>query len=315
MDSEYWNSLLTDGSNPLYNNATQQTTAPGSTFKLVMAAAGLTEGVITPSTQINDTGAFERLDYFLRCWIYPSAHGLETVTTAIRDSCNTFFCEVGYRLSLIGDTFNEQTGLSQIQKYAEMFGLGDKTGLEIAEMQSKIADEYPVSASIGQSNNNYTTVALARYVAAVANEGTVYDLTLLDKVTDSEGNTLESYEPEVKNTISEVSSNTWSLSKQGMRMVVEDHEQFNDLQVSLSGKTGTAQEDEERPNHALFIGFAPSDQPQIAIATRIAYGYGSGNACDFADTVMKYYFNEASEEELLNGQAANVGTSSNGFTD
>lgn len=98
-------------------------------------------------------------------------------------------------------------------------------------------------------------------------------------------------------------------------MVVEDHEQFNDLQVSLSGKTGTAQEDEERPNHALFIGFAPSDQPQIAIATRIAYGYGSGNACDFADTVMKYYFNEASEEELLNGQAANVGTSSNGFTD
>lgn len=315
MDSEYWNSLLTDGSNPLYNNATQQTTAPGSTFKLVMAAAGLTEGVITPSTQINDTGAFERLDYFLRCWIYPSAHGLETVTTAIRDSCNTFFCEVGYRLSLIGDTFNEQTGLSQIQKYAEMFGLGDKTGLEIAEMQSKIADEYPVSASIGQSNNNYTTVALARYVAAVANEGTVYDLTLLDKVTDSEGNTLESYEPEVKNTISEVSSNTWSLIKPGMRMVVEDHEQFNDLQVSLSGKTGTAQEDEERPNHALFIGFAPSDQPQIAIATRIAYGYGSGNACDFADTVMKYYFNEASEEELLNGQAANVGTSSNGFTD
>lgn len=315
MDNDYWNSLLVDGSNPLYNNATQQTTAPGSTFKLVMAAAGLTEGVITPSTQINDTGAFDRLDYFLRCWVYPSAHGMETVTTAIRDSCNTFFCEVGYRLSLVGDAFNEDTGLAQIQKYAEMFGLGDKTNLEIAEMQSKIADEYPVSASIGQSNNNYTTVALCRYVAAVANEGTVYDLTLLDKVTDSDGNTLESYEPAVKNEITEVSSNTWSLIKQGMRMVIEDHEQFDDLQTSLSGKTGTAQEDENRPNHALFIGFAPSDNPQIAIATRIAYGYGSGNACDFADTVMKYYFNEVSEEELLNGQAANVSTSSNGFAD
>ena len=72
------------------------------TFKLVMATAGLTEGVISPSTQIHDPGYFDRLDYFLRCWIYPSAHGNETVTTAIRDSCNTFFCEIGYRLSLVG---------------------------------------------------------------------------------------------------------------------------------------------------------------------------------------------------------------------
>ena len=315
MDSEYWNSLVVDGSNPLYNNATQQTTAPGSTFKLVMATAGLTEGVISPSTQIHDPGYFDRLDYFLRCWIYPSAHGNETVTTAIRDSCNTFFCEIGYRLSLVGDTFREDVGLEKIQEYAGMYGLGDKTGLEIPEMQSKIADEYPVSASIGQSNNNYTTVALARYVSAVANEGTVYDLTLLDHVADSDGNVLESYKPQVKNTIDEVSSNTWSLIKQGMRMVVEDHAQFDDLQTPLSGKTGTAQEDEDRPDHGLFVGFAPSDNPQIAIATRIAFGYGSGNAFDFADTVMKYYFQEASEEELLNGQAANVGTSSGGFAD
>ena len=315
MDSEYWNSLVVDGSNPLYNNATQQTTAPGSSFKLVMATAGLTEGVISPSTQIHDPGYFDRLDYFLRCWIYPSAHGNETVTTAIRDSCNTFFCEIGYRLSLVGDTFREDVGLEKIQEYAGMYGLGDKTGLEIPEMQSKIADEYPVSASIGQSNNNYTTVALARYVSAVANEGTVYDLTLLDHVADSDGNVLESYKPQVKNTIDEVSSNTWSLIKQGMRMVVEDHAQFDDLQTPLSGKTGTAQEDEDRPDHGLFVGFAPSDNPQIAIATRIAFGYGSGNACDFADTVMKYYFQEASEEELLNGQAANVGTSSGGFAD
>ena len=315
MDSEYWNSLVVDGSNPLYNNATQQTTVPGSTFKLVMATAGLTEGVISPSTQIHDPGYFDRLDYFLRCWIYPSAHGNETVTTAIRDSCNTFFCEIGYRLSLVGDTFREDVGLEKIQEYAGMYGLGDKTGLEIPEMQSKIADEYPVSASIGQSNNNYTTVALARYVSAVANEGTVYDLTLLDHVADSDGNVLESYKPQVKNTIDEVSSNTWSLIKQGMRMVVEDHAQFDDLQTPLSGKTGTGQEDEDRPDHGLFVGFAPSDNPQIAIATRIAFGYGSGNACDFADTVMKYYFQEASEEELLNGQAANVGTSSGGFAD
>lgn len=314
-DSTYYNELLADASNPLYNNATQQTTAPGSTFKMVMAAAGLTEGVIDPSTQINDTGVFDKLDYNLHCWIYPSSHGLETVTEAIRDSCNTFFCEVGYRFSMVGDTYSEDTGLSYINKYATMFGLGDTTNLEIPEGKSNIADEYPISASIGQSNNNYTTAQLCRYVSTIANEGTVYDLTLLNKLTDSDGNTLESYSPSVKNEITDISSNTWSLIKLGMRQVVETHSQFDDLQVALAGKTGTAQENEDRPNHALFVGFAPNDNPEIAVAARIAYGYTSGNACDFVDTVMKYYFKQETEEQLLNGQAANVGTSSNGFTD
>lgn len=316
MDSAYYNKLLSDGSMPLYNNATQQTTAPGSTFKMVMASAGLTEGVITGDTQIEDTGVFNKLDYNLHCWIYPSSHGLETVTQAIGDSCNTFFCEVGYRLSMVGDTYSESTGLSYITKYASLFGLGDTTKLEIPESSSHIADEYPVSASIGQSNNSYTTAQLCRYVSSIANEGTVYDLTLLNKVTDSDGNVLESYAPSVKNQITEISSSTWSLVKEGMQMAVKEHDQFDDLQaVTLAGKTGTAQENEDRPNHALFVGFAPADNPQIAIATRIAYGYTSGNACDFVDTVMKYYFGQETADQLLSGRAANVGASSNGFTD
>ncbi len=315
MDSAYYNQLLADGSLPLYNNATQQATAPGSTFKMVMAAAGLTEGVITSSTEIVDSGVFDKLDYNLKCWIYPSAHGAETVAEAIRDSCNTFFCEVGYRLSLAGETYSEATGLAKIQEYAEMFGLGDDTNIELSEGVSQIADEYPVSASIGQSNNRYTTVQLARYAAAIANEGSVYDLTLLSKVTDTDGNTLETYSPTLRNEITEISSSTWSVIHEGMKMVVEDHSQFDDLEVVLAGKTGTAQENEERPNHALFIGYAPADNPEIALAIRIAYGYTSGNACDFADDVVKYYFGEASEEELLNGQAADVGSSANGFTD
>ncbi|MCD7866126.1 MAG: peptidoglycan glycosyltransferase [Clostridiales bacterium] len=315
MDSAYYNQLLADGSLPLYNNATQQTTAPGSTFKMVMAAAGLTEGVITASTEIVDNGAFDKLDYYLKCWIYPSAHGAETVAEAIRDSCNTFFCEVGYRLSLVGESFSESTGLSYIQQYAEMFGLGDDTNIELSEGVSQIADEYPVSASIGQSNHRYTTVQLCRYVAAIANEGSVYDLTLLSKVTDSDGNTLQTYEPALRSEITEISSSTWSVIKEGMEMVVADHSQFDDLTVTLAGKTGTAQENEERPNHALFVGYAPADDPEIALAIRIAYGYTSGNACDFADDVVKYYFGEATEEELLSGQAADVGTSSNSFTD
>lgn len=315
MDSVYYNQLLEDASLPLYNNATQQATAPGSTFKMVTATAGLTEGVITASSEIYDSGVFDRLDYNLKCWIYPSAHGNETVVTALRDSCNTFFCEVGYRLSLVNDVYSESTGLSMIQKYAKMFGLGSGTNIEISEGTSNIADEYPISASIGQSNNKYTTVQLCRYVAAIANEGTVYNLTLLSKVTDSEGETLYTYEPEVENEITEISSSTWSLLKEGMEAVVADHSQFDDLEVTLAGKTGTAQENEERPNHALFVGFAPTDDPEIAIAVRIAYGYGSTNACDFVDTVVKYYFGEATEEELLTGKAADVSSSSNSFTD
>ncbi|MCD8324745.1 MAG: peptidoglycan glycosyltransferase [Clostridiales bacterium] len=315
MDSDYYNQLLADGSLPLYNNATQQATAPGSTFKMVTASAGLTEGVITVDTEIEDTGIFERLDYSLKCWIYPSSHGNENVITALRDSCNTFFCEVGYRLSLVNEVYSESTGLSYLQKYAEMFGLGTSTNIEISEGTSQMATEYPISASIGQSNNKYTTVQLCRYAAAIANEGTVYDLTLLSKVTDSEGETLETYSPTVSNEITELTTSTWSAIKEGMEEVIAEHTQFDDLLVTLAGKTGTAQESEERPNHALFVGYAPADDPEIAIAVRIAYGYGSSNTCDFVNTVMKYYFGEASEEELLNGQAAEVSSSSNSFTD
>ncbi len=315
MDSAYYNALLQDGSLPLYNNATQQTTAPGSTFKMVTASAGLTEGAISTGTVITDTGVFDRLGLNLKCWVYPRNHGSITVSQAIRDSCNYFFAETAYRLSLSGDTYKEEKGLNAIAKYATEFGLADKTNIEIPEGTPKIADEFPIDASIGQSNHNYTTSQLARYVSAIANNGTVYDLTLLNKVTDSDGNTLETYTPQVHNQITDLSASTWQVLHSGMEMAIGEHDQFKDLQVSLAGKTGTAQENEKRPNHALFVGYAPADNPQIAIATRIAYGYGSSNACVFVDQVMKYYFKQNTEEELLNGQAINVGASSNSFGD
>lgn len=315
MDSAYYNSLLQDGSLPLYNNATQQTTAPGSTFKMVTASTGLTEGAIDPGTVITDTGIFERLGLKLKCWVYPRNHGSITVSQAIRDSCNYFFAETAYRLSLSGDTYQEEKGLNAIAKYATEFGLADKTNIEIPEGTPKIADEFPIDASIGQSNHSYTTAQLARYVSAIANNGTVYDLTLLNKVTDSNGNIVQSYVPQVHNQITDLSPSTWQILHSGMEMAIGEHDQFNDLQVSLAGKTGTAQENEKRPNHALFVGYAPADSPQIAIATRTAYGYGSSNACVFVDQVLKYYFKQNTEEELLNGQATNVGSSSNSFGD
>lgn len=314
MDTAYYNKIYKDASLPMYNNATQQTTAPGSTFKMVSATAGLTEGVITNGTQIVCKGFFDRLVPNPKCWIYPSSHGSENVSEAIGDSCNSFFYEVGYRLSLSGDTYNEAKGVDMLTKYADSYGLGDKTGIEITESSPKIADEYPVTMAIGQSNNNYTTIGLARYVTAVANSGTVYNMTLLNKVTDSEGNELESYAPTVRNELSDVSSSSWDAIHYGMKLVVETHSQFDDLTVETAGKTGTAQQT-NTPNHALFVGYAPYNNPQIALAIRIANGYTSGNAAELASNIYKYYFDLEDKNELLSGSAESVASSSGGVND
>ena len=316
VDSAYYAALNEDLSLPLYNNATQQRTAPGSTFKMVTATAGLTEGVLSsPSEQILDEGQFTKVTPSPKCWVYPSNHGLINVSEAIRDSCNYFFYEVGYRLSSTGDTYNETKGITAIQKYAEMYGLGATTGIEIPENEPQIATKVPILAAIGQSDNNYTTTELARYVTAVANSGTVYNYTLLSKVTDSDGNLIESYEPTVKNQIEGISQSTWDAIHSGMRMVVESHKEFDGFPIAVAGKTGTAQQILTRPNHALFVGYAPYEDPQVSIATRIAYGYTSSNAADLSAKVLSYYFHVADEQTLLNGQAMSVSDTANGFGD
>ena len=131
---------------------------------------------------------------------------------------------------------------------------------------------------------------------------------------DPKGDVIQEYEPEIEDVVN-ISSNIWDVIHDGMRRVIQTHSQFDGLGVEVAGKTGTAELDLRHPNHGLFVGYAPADAPQIAIATRIAYGYGSSNACVFVDQVMKYYFKQNTEEELLNGKATNVGTSSNSFGD
>ena len=315
VDAEYYAKLQSDLSLPLYDYATQQRTAPGSTFKMVTATAGLTEGVLfSPAEQILDEGQFMKVSPSPKCWIYPSTHGLINVSEAIRDSCNYFFYEVGYRLSCNGETYNADKGISAITKYATMYGLGDTTGIEIPENEPQIATEYPITAAIGQSNHNYTTTELARYVTAVANSGTVYNYTLLNKVTDSNGNLLTEYQPTVKNNV-DVASSTWDAIHSGMRMVVESHSEFDGFPIAVAGKTGTAQQVTTRPNHALFVGYAPYEAPAISIATRIAYGYTSSNAVDVSRKVLSYCFGVEDETTLLNGQATNVADNANGFAD
>ncbi|MCI7130701.1 MAG: peptidoglycan glycosyltransferase [Lachnospiraceae bacterium] len=317
VDSAYFASLMSDLSSPFYNNATQQKTAPGSTFKMVTATAGLTEGVITTSTLIQDKGKFERVVDGPKCWIYPGGiHGKINVSEALRDSCNYFFYELGWRFSQVGDNYVESAGIKILQKYAKLYGLDEKTGFETVESIPELADAYPITAAIGQSNHNYTTIALSRYVTAVANSGTVYNYTLLNKLTDTEGNVLETYAPTVRNEMTEISASTWEAIHRGNRMVVETLDAFDDFgRIEVAGKTGTAQQVQNRPNHALFVGYAPYRNPKVSIATRIAYGYTSHNAADVSANILKYYFGLEDEEELLNGSAANVGNNSNSFTD
>ena len=307
MDSKYYNQLVTGLSRPFYNNATQERTAPGSTYKMLTAAAGLTEGIVTGDTTFYCTGVFDKITPNPKCWIYPGAHGYENVVTALRDSCNDYFYNIGYELGMNGEEYDSNKGTDTLAKYAEEFGLGEKSGVEIPESTPQISDEYSVQSAIGQGTNNYTVSQLNRYVAAVANRGTVHKLTLLDKTTDVNGKVIKEYEPEVTNTIDEISDNTWNLLHQGMIAMVQDMPQFNGMEVSMAGKTGTAQQSEVHPDHVLFVGFAPAEKPEIAIAVRIANGYSSAYTAEIGRDIVKSYYKTSDSDKLITGKAAQLG--------
>ena len=311
MDSEYYNSLRRDLSSPFINRVTQENLAPGSTFKPVVAIAGMEEGVITPSSIIYGAGQFTEITPSPTCWIfnqYGGHHGNETVVTAIRDSCNYFFYEVGYRLAggrTLGG-YNVDKGLAALEKYARMFGLGDKSGLELSEYEPQISDEDAVRSAIGQGTNAFSLSHIGRYVAAVANRGSVFNLTLLDRLESADGELIEDYEPELYNQV-EIADSSWNAVQQGMRLVAEDTTSLNALSglgLNVAGKTGTAQQSRSHPNHALFIGFAPYEDPEIAVAVRIANGYTSANTAEVAADLFKYYYNLVDEEEVLTGTAS-----------
>lgn len=254
VDSEYFAGLQQDLSLPMYNNATQQRTAPGSTFKPITAAAALAEGAVGIEDKVIDEGEFTKISPPPKCWIFPnSTHGSINISEAIRDSCNYFFYEMGYRLSAVGDVYNEDKGTAALQKYAELFGLGQKTGIEISENEPNISDEYPITSAIGQGNHNYTTTELARYVTAVASSGNVYQMTLLNKETTSDGKIVKEFSPELLWHIDEVDDASWNAIQHGMRMVAENNANFSDFPVAVAGKTGTAQQDKTRANHALLL--------------------------------------------------------------
>ena len=303
VDSEYFASLQHDKSSPLLNYATQQKTAPGSTFKLVSATAGLAENVITTSDQIRCTGIYNDISNKPKCWIYPGSHGLDNVSEAIRDSCNVFFYTVGNRLAQKKTgSYNDANGIDLIQKYAHIYGLDQKTGLEISESKSSVATKYPVMAAIGQSDNNYTTVALSRYVTAVAS-GKKYNYQLMNKIVDADGKTVKKYKADYEDISDTLASSQWDAIHSGMREVVSTMDRFQGFDIPVAGKTGTAQQT-GHANHGLFVGYAPYDDPEITIAVRIANGYSSHNAATAARNVISYYYKETSMKDIKEMKAA-----------
>ncbi|MDO4491533.1 MAG: penicillin-binding transpeptidase domain-containing protein [Lachnospiraceae bacterium] len=311
MDTAYYNALYNDLSTPFYNKATQQLTAPGSTFKPVMAAAGLTEGAISEQSVFNCNGLFGEglvgtADQ-IHCWDL-DGHGDLDIVGGIANSCNVVFCTVGYNLGLqksdVADivSFNQDQALSTIQKYASMFDLGKKSGIELTESSPKISDDLALPSSIGQGTHLYTTTGLARYAATLSNSGTSYDLRLLDKVVDHDDEVIKKYESRVSSKL-DLSQNVWDDIHTGMRGVITSSAAFENFPVELSGKTGTAQESSARSNHALFVGYSHyGDQEEdIAMAVRIAYGYSSSNCMMVAKDMLSYYYNLQDETEILTG--------------
>ena len=313
--SQSFSELATDPLKPLYNRATQGTYMPGSIFKMVTAVAALEEGVIGPRSKIEDTGVFTGYtsDVTLapKCWIYRqkgTTHGVETVADAIRDSCNVFFYELGYRM-----------GIETLGKYAKMFGLGSYTGIEIPERTGYVAgpetsailgvDWYEgatTAASIGQENNLYTPIQLANYIATLVNGGTHYEVHLLKSVKSADyGEVIYEHEPVVLDSI-DIEDKNLEAVKQGMYEVTQSSSSiarhFNQLPVKAGAKTGTAQVNNNTSTNATFVCFAPYDDPQVALCLVVEKGSSGASLAAMAAEILQFYFSTEDAISAVTGE-------------
>lgn len=303
MDTGYYNQLLNDKSLPLYNRATMQLTAPGSTFKPVTIIAGIQEGVISPDTSILCDGVFDKLSPSLRCWKHSGHGNVPNAATAIQFSCNDYLCEISYRMGTLNSKeYSDKKALAKLQEYAKLFYLDKKSGVEIAEAEPHITGQYGIPSAIGQGTHNYSTVQIARYINSVASDGKVYSLSLLKGVRNGNGK-LASKKPVMEDKI-ELPSYVWNTVHSGMEQFVKNNAVLKDLKLKVAGKTGTAQEAADRPDHSLFAGYAPADEPEISIVVRIANGYGSSNATSAGRDIFRYYFKLDKKKSIITGKAS-----------
>ena len=309
FNNEYYNKLLEDPTTPLVNRPLMQKKAPGSTLKMITAIAGLETGVITPDTQIRDKGVFKDAGTpYANCLIYSlngSTHGYVDVSHALEVSCNYFFYEVGYQLG--NDTENPRSlkGITILDEYYDAFGLNSPTGVEIGESAPSMASpsykeevikwQNPeatssqtawtsgdtIRAAIGQSVNSFSAASMNKYVATLANGGTRYKMHLLDKVKSSDGTVTEEVEEAVENVL-EIAPENLEAVYEGMLLVTQGSKGtlrnvFKDFPIDVAAKSGTAEENKNLSSHVWFVGFAPYDDPQIAVTVMIPFGDVTGS--------------------------------------
>lgn len=304
ISTENWNNYLNDSRHPLINKAISSISPPGSTFKMVTATAGLESGAIDLNTKINDTGKYTYYrDYQPVCW-KRGGHGWLNVTQAIEASCNYFFYETGRR-----------TGIDRLAQVASAFGLGQKSGIELpGEEAGVLANEdtmspwvagYTIQAAIGQLNNAFTPLQMAKYTAMIANGGKNLDITIIKSITKSDGtevsrNEINSYVNEKLgisgNSGSDISISEENLKavKEGMKGVTSDgsgtaYRYFRDFNIEVGGKTGSATTDTNGNANAWFVGFAPYDDPEIAVAVFVKDGQHGSYTAPTAREIFAQY--------------------------
>lgn len=304
-----YSSLASNSRQPLFNRFALGTYAPGSTFKPAMACAALEEGVIDESTTFRCGGVWQYYDVTFRC-LNSRAHGSENVREALRDSCNIFFYNCADRL-----------GISKMNEYASMFGLGEKTGVEISEAAGVLAgpasaERYnrvwqmgdTIQSGIGQSDNLFTPLQLANYCATVANGGTRYEMHFVQSVINTSSGTIE----ETGATVAEelpISDNTFNIVHEGMRMVAQQYTLsniFSDSGVDVACKTGTSQviRNGEEANNGFLITFAPYENPEISIASAIELAGSGTSTAEITASIIEYYYSNNTDEQ----PAQNTGT-------
>ena len=309
-----YNQYASDPTMPLLNRALQGLYAPGSTFKMVTAVAGLETGVIEPDTEIEDVGRYTRWSSPQpMCWIYRergTTHGWINVSEAIEVSCNYFFYEVG-----------REVGIDVLVDYATRFGLGQYTGIELFEEKGVMASpEFTeslggtwyegsvLSVAIGQESSQFTPVQLANYIATLVNGGTRNAVHLLKEVKSGDFSQVEyTYEPQVLGTI-EIETENLQAVKAGMLALTTQgsvSQHFRDLPFQAGGKTGSAQVDDQTDANAIFVCFAPYDDPEVALALVVERGGSGSELGAMAADILSYYFSvqetrdEAPQENTL----------------
>lgn len=290
VDSKYYSSLVNDNASPLLNRATQSFIAPGSTYKPCTVITAIDTGIISTSTIFNCSGVFDKVTPSPRCW-QKWGHGSETPATAIRDSCNVYMYNIGYNLACSKNgSYNSTYGTNIFKKYSDMLGLSTKSGVEIEEGEPGASSQDAIASAIGQGNHRYSTLNLARYVTTLATSGTCYNLTLIDKITDYDGNVIKDNSAEVNNQV-ELSSDIWNTVHVGMNLAAGTNSAFSSLGMNIAAKTGTAQEKKTDPDHATLITYAPYENPKYCMAVRIQNGYAGGNAVSLGAEIYRLLFN------------------------